>query len=246
MVKQAFWFAKKELKYHVTAMISTALFVVFVGIIAALHLEDAVHTIFVSDTTTYSRFVLDFLFIGLTPTFGAIFFAKPYLTFRTIKEDPYGKRMAFFRALPIPVKTLALSRTIIMLTTLVTLSIVFYTTITITVQTSFFTILSPEKYIIFILIWFGFALMLAGFNPFVEYGTSGKALFIIPSIVLIPIIITIIVIYQIFDLGIVETVFLAIDKLGWIVAVIAILLGILGSYIWNKLLTKRLLKRDYL
>ncbi|WP_167577678.1 hypothetical protein [Ammoniphilus sp. YIM 78166] len=66
--------------------------------------------------------MLDILFVITTLSLGAIFMSGPYLSFRTIKEDPFNKRMAMLRSLPIPVSVLSLSRMIMMLITLIVTS----------------------------------------------------------------------------------------------------------------------------
>src|SRR5690606_6010146 len=103
---------------------------------------------------------------------------RPYMSFAAFKEDPFNKRMAMYRSLPISLHAIVLSRTLLMLTTLFLVSTVFYLVLTLGLVnvTDFFTYISPLEYGYFIVFWGGYALALGGYNTFIEYGTNGKIL----------------------------------------------------------------------
>lgn len=245
MFQQAFWLAKKELKSQWVGIALTLVVTIFFALITATLLDQSVRKLFGTEATFYNHTLLDIIFIVLTPSFAAIFMSRPYLNFQAIKDDPYSKRMALFRSLPIPLKTLSLSRTLIMVVTLIIMSSAFYITVTFALPDHFFQFLTPREYLIFILFWFGYALVVGGINPFIEYGTNGKVLHIVPWVFIVGFLITVFIFYNLVGQGIVETVLILIKNHGWPLAVLSLFVGVIGSYVWNKLLTIRLARRDY-
>lgn len=246
MIHQTIWLVKKELKYHRTPFFFTMVVTVIFGMLGASFLEPATRHLFGAESVYYPKFAADILFIFATPSFGALFISGPYLSYRTIKDDPFTKRMAFFRSLPIPVHVLANSRTIIMLIILAILSVIYYLTIVFSVPASFFDYFSIGEFLIFSLLWFGYGLALAGMNPFLEYGTNGKMLHLAPFIFLGICMAAIFPFYFLSEYTIVEASLLAVKTYRWPVALIALGVGIVGSIFWKKLLVNRLRNRDYL
>lgn len=245
MFRQAMWLAKKEIKYHWVALLFTAMATVFIALFTANFLRQSVLKVFGADLLKYNHVFLDLVFIIITISFAAIFMSSPYLNYRTIKDDPFSKRMAFLRSLPISVPILAFSRTLVMLITLLIMTSTFYITLAIALPESFFELFTPFEFIIFILFWFGYSLALGGVNPFIEYGTNGKVLWLFPFIIILAFFIIEFIYYYLIGQGIVESLLLFIKNFGWPVGFISLIIGVLGCYIWNKMLTIRLMKRDY-
>ncbi|WP_096200199.1 hypothetical protein [Bacillus sp. FJAT-45350] len=246
MLQQAFWLAKKELKSQWGAIALTLVVTIFFALLSATLLDQSVRKLFGTETTFYNHTLLDIIFLVLTPSFAAVYMSRPYLNIQTIKDDPFSKRMALFRSLPIPVTTLSLSRTLLMVVTLIIMSFAFYLTITISLPSNFFELMTTVEYLIFILFWLGYALAIGGINPFIEYGTNGKVLHLVPWVFIVVFLITIFIFYNLVGQGIVETVLVLIKSHGWPLAAISLFVGVCGSFIWNKLLTIRLSRRDYL
>jgi hypothetical protein len=245
LMKDAWWLARKELHFYKVPLGFSVIVTIFFAAMTSWSLEQSILNVFHPETAMDKFIFVDIMFVLITPALGAIFMSGPYLTFRTMKEDPFSKRMAFFRSLPIPVNVLSLSRTMIMLITLFLLTFAFYTTITIVLHDLIFDYLTVGEYLSFILMWLGYAAALGGFNPYVEYGTNGKVLHVIPYVLIILLACVSLLFYKMVDKGIVESsVLLAID-IGWPIALLFVFIGIAGSVIWNTLLTKRLAKRDY-
>lgn len=245
MLKQAFWLAKKEIKYHRLSLLFTLLVTIFFALITSVLLDESVQKTFGPDIMHYNFFLLDVIFFIFTVSLSANFMSGPYLSFRAIKEDPFSKRMAMLRTLPIPVPVLSLSRILMMLMTLLVLSSVFYGTLAIALPEQFFQHIGPVEFVVFILFWFGCALILGGLNPFIEYGTSGKVLHLTPYIYFVIMAVIFTAFYQLFDIGLVEMILLGVKSNGWTLALFSLLPGIVACFLWNKILTIRLLKRDY-
>lgn len=246
MWKDSWWLVGKELKLQRLAFVSTILVTFLLSFFASLAFIPFLEQAVTPQGFDYpKRFVLDLIFVGLTPTFSAIYMSSPYLSFRSFKEDPFGKRMAVYRALPVPVEVLARSRMLLMLVTLVSLSIVFYTTMIILASLVILQTLPFTDIIIFILIWFGYAIAAGGLNTFIECGTNGKVLWLFPTIFLTLFVVIAIMTYNTTGIGIVEWSFSLAQRHGWLAAAASLLLGAVCSFATYKILKTRLRVRDY-
>lgn len=246
MFQQAFWLTKNEIKTQWVAIALTVAATIVIALITSIFFEQSYRNLFGGDRT-YDRYaILDMFFLLITPSFGAIFMSRPYLTFQTIKEDPFSKRMALFRSLPIPVTTLSLSRILLMLVILFMMSFTFYLTITIALPSEFFEHVTTLEYLVFILFWFGYSLTIAGINPFIEFGTNGKILHLVPWILVVAFFVMLFTYYNQVEQGIVETILILTKNYGWPLALTSIFVGVCATFVWNKLLIFRLRRRDYL
>ncbi|WP_456274794.1 hypothetical protein [Bacillus sp. AK031] len=245
MIKDAWWLARKELFFHKIPLGFSVLVTIFFAVMTSFSLEQSIENVAYPETAEDQFFFIDFVFVLITPGLAAIFMSGPYLSFRSMKEDPFSKRMAFLRSLPIPVHVLSLSRTIMMIITLFILSLAFYTTITIALHDQLFDYLTLKEYLTFIGMWLGYAAAIGGFNPYIEYGTNGKVLHSVPYVLIVLIIFLSFLFYKVVKQGIVESTILLSMNQGWPIASLFLIIGIAGIVLWNILLTKRLARRDY-
>jgi len=249
LFKDAVWLAKKEYKHHWMDVILTFLICMFIGSIVGLILADSSNRVlFTVNSISVNRFILDLFFIGAAPAFATLFMSKPYLSFKAAKNDPYGKRMAVLRSLPIPVSVLALSRTFLMLSTLAVMSFAFFgtmATVILVFSNGILEVFTVDEFFVFIFVWLGFMLALGGMNPYIEYGTNGKALHILPHIFIGLFIIVEIIFYNYFSQGMVEASIVLVKDIGWPLALFSVVIGVICCYGWNKLLKRRLENRDY-
>ncbi|XQY93802.1 hypothetical protein ACNRWW_10535 [Metabacillus sp. HB246100] len=246
MVRDAIWLAYKELQFHRVPLLISIIVTFFYAGLTSFHLDQSLVNVISKETITDRYIIIDLLFIIITPSLAAIFMSKPYISFSTIKEDPYSKRMAIYRSLPISINTLALSRTIVMIFTLVLLSIAFYSILTFSLSDTIFTYYSISEYLIFICIWLGYALALGGSNTFIEYGTNGKFLHLFPYLLLTFLLLVFFLYYTFVEKGIVEQTILLSKNIGWPIAIFSLFIGMVGCIFWHTLLTKRLSKKDFM
>ena len=245
MVKDAWWLAKKELQFNKIPLAFSMLVTIFFGAMASLEFTQTIQNVVNPESAKDNFLFIDILFVLVTPALAAIFMASPYLSYRAIKEDPFSKRMAFYRSLPIPVEALALSRMMVMVVTLLMLSFVFYGTIILATYDQLFELVTIKEFAIFITIWLGYALTLGGMNPYIEYGTNGKVLHLFPYIFFTIVGVGAFLIYFILGIGIVETTLSLSINIGWSISLFFLIIGLLGFSFWNSLLTKRLSTKDY-
>ena len=245
MWKEAWWLVGKEMKFQWRAFVSTGIATVFISLIVVSSFVPYAGDFNGQSALVQHWFLIDLIFVGITPAFAALFMSSPYLSVRTIKEDPFGKRMAVYRSLPIPIDVLSRSRVLLMLITLVIMSTLFYGTFLILLPDSIFAVISIREIVLFILTWFGYAAAMGGLNAYIEFGTNGKVLWIFPFIFMLLFLAAEIVFHQMVDSGIVEWSLFLVRDYGLPAVVISLLLGILGCIATNIMLKKRLLKKDY-
>ncbi|SHG33694.1 LTA synthase family protein [Ornithinibacillus halophilus] len=251
MISEAFWLAKKEFRHQWIGFVSTILVTILMGILVSGFLLSGAEGQFIQfriESTLFNHLFLDLIFIGMAPSFAAVFMSKPYLSYREAKDDPHGQRMAVLRSLPIPVSVLALSRTIFMLITLIILSVTFFGTILIFILgiSNSFDLMTTGNLIIFLIFWFGYMLALGGMSPYIEFGTGGRIIHVLPYVFLGLFLVGQFTFYKYFGQGIVEKIIVLVEEIGWPIAIISLFVGVMCTIGWNKLLKKRLMNRDYL
>lgn len=243
MWKDAWWLTKKEINMQLPGIIATFLAAVFIGILTTQYLNNVLNSIFNNYEAPLNYFVLDLIFLGITPSFAAVFMSKPYTQFQTMKNDPFGKRLAMYRSLPISIDILTGSRILFMLLILSMNHLLFYGVIYLALPGDVSPL--PNQLWLFPLFWFGYALLLGGVNQFMESGTNGKGLFIFSFSYLLFLIIAIIIVQHYWSISIVAASIILIANYPVMSVSISFLCGIGGCFVLSKLLKKRLLMRDY-
>lgn len=238
MLKQAVWLARKEIKYFMPAFIFTLITVAVLGLFVSLLVQHFI------DTRAKTIF-LDYLFVAALPSFGALFMSGPYLSFRAIKDNPFVKRLTFYRTLPISVPVLALSRMLFMLFILVCFTTLFFIFLNLGLSLQNVQGFSRESYLMFALFWFGYILALGGMNPLVEYGTNGKFLHIYPYLFVFLSFVVVIANYIVYRRGFVEWSIFTLSSYGWLPVVFMNIIGITMFLLFTRLLTRRLASREY-
>lgn len=241
MWKEAWWLAVRELKYQWKAILATLLFTVFIAL-----LTSELFTYLIQSKDTYRLYLLDVIFLGLTPSLATLFISKPYLSFSTISDDPFTKRIAFFRLLPIPIEVLSRSRMIFTMLLLVMMSLFFYTVIFLTlplqIPEPFFT---SNEFLKFALFWFGYALALSGFMPFLEFGLNSRMFFILQFVIAAVLAIGLLSLYPMTEKGIIAWSFYLLKDWGWNAVILSWLIGTISVWGWKCALHHRFMYRDY-
>ncbi|QHT59613.1 hypothetical protein GXP70_06370 [Paenibacillus lycopersici] len=118
---------------------------------------------------------VDFLYLTLMPIMG---FLMNRNTLNCWNRDPYTRRLAYYRTLPISWNTIVVSR---MLQHAIVLTIVFAFYFTLQYLLSGFMReqLAVGDYVLFVLIWYGYALMAGATYIFFELTLKGNAYIIV-------------------------------------------------------------------
>ncbi|SHN30496.1 hypothetical protein [Gracilibacillus kekensis] len=246
MWKDSWWLAKKELSFQFPGILLTLLATIIIAFFTVPQLDALVREMYSNETLYWNPFLLDLIFLGVTPSFSALFVWGPYLSLRTIKEDPFGKRMALYRSLPISMDVLIRSRILSMLVIFIIMSSAFYTIIFLMLPDSFFYNVEASQFLRFALTWFGYALVLGSVNTYIEFGTNGRVLYIFPLLFLIVIVLVRVACSNIWNMGVVEASILLVSRYSNIIVIATIILGVLGCVTISRMLKKRLLTRDFI
>ncbi len=245
MYKRAFKLVKTEIRMLFPAYILTFAVTVLLGLFSITFLKELINTL-AGYQNHFNGVSVDILFVFLSPCLSIVFLSSPYLSLKTLKEDPFGKRIALFRTMPVPIKVLTKSRMLLMLITLLILSTTFYTTIVIGIRDIYHLVFTTQQLVSFLLFWFGFSLTIGGLNVYIESGTNGKMLYIFSFLYSLTIVSFIIVFNLNTKNSVVEKVAEWTQQYDWMPSVVMIIIGLLSYNIWGIILQKRLSKRDYL
>ncbi|WP_154666009.1 hypothetical protein [Paenibacillus pinihumi] len=242
-LRYAFIMAWNELKPRLYSLLLTVLFAIMLGYVCGGAVAAAIEGRMLAKDL-YNTFYTDLLLLAMPATLGALSFSKEYLSWSTLTDDPFLKRLSFYRMWAIPVKVISWSRMIHML-------ICFTATMTgfmiMFIQTSwpvFSEFVSLWGYITYLLMLVGYALAINGIHPLFEFGTKGITLVIVSAGTIVLLIGVAFLLQHVLGKPVyVAMMELVQHNLFW-PAALALIAGFAGVWIFQWSLTKRLLKRD--
>ncbi|KPV60217.1 hypothetical protein QJ48_06815 [Paenibacillus sp. A3] len=171
--------AWNELKHKYIALLANVLFSALIGFFLA---HDMVRALVGDERGSMQpgvSFPVDLWLIAVVPTLGALAFSREYLSFSyLVSEEPFLKRLRFFRMWAIPPKVIAWSRMLYMMMCLGTSLLVFVSVFVASSWSALLGKLSVAEYAAFVFVWIGYAFAVSGINPYLEFGTNGKAILI--------------------------------------------------------------------
>ncbi|MGF9914252.1 hypothetical protein ABEX47_21685 [Paenibacillus ehimensis] len=177
--------AWNELKHRYIALLANVLFSALIGFFLA---HDMVRTLAGGSMQPGVSFPVDLWLIAVVPTLGALAFSREYISFSyLVSEEPFLKRLRFFRMWAIPLKVVAWSRMLYM-TMCLGISLLVLVSVFVTVSgPALLGVLSVAEYAAFVFVWVGYAFAVGSINPYLEFGTTGKAILIgsFPAVLLI-------------------------------------------------------------
>jgi MFS family permease len=232
-IQHVWWLTKHELKTRWLSILLTVVGTVFFGIIAGSLMHDYIGR----GNAFWSH---DFVFIFCISSLGSLFVSKEYTSWGTIREEPFLKRQAFFRSLPIPLKVLARGRMLFTLIVLLIMSIVFWSTAYIVLWGMDSSLLNMFDPIYFTLFWFGFALIFSGLVPFMEFGMRAKVWMVMYFFSAFIIIFIVIGFYLLTGMWIFEVAFTAVNMYGVWPGIVTVACGAVSCAVWVRLLEKKM------
>ncbi|RXZ81679.1 hypothetical protein EBB07_13560 [Paenibacillaceae bacterium] len=239
----AFRMAWSELKYKYVSLLMTVLFSCLIGYLCAEAVKAAMLGN-LSASDHYKRYFADFLLIAISPSLGALSFSREYMSWTTMADEPFMRRLRFFRMWAIPVNVIAWSRIIYMLicfgAALVSFLAVFVTISWPTLA----ELWSPAEYASYLLVWIGYAVALNGINPFIEYGSNGKVVFLGTTSMILISFGAIYLLHRLLGKPIYVWVIEIVKVNPFWPAVISIVVGLLGLLFFQRALANKLTKRD--
>lgn len=220
---------KRELPAYVFAFVLTVLF----GLFSA--------TFFINKDFNIS---LDIFYLLLIPVIG-LAQSRAYFSYRYLISDPFTQRLFFLQSLPISVNAIVLSRFLLLgLSHIGNLSL--FLVLPYIAAESYRALLSPGQFILFMLIWFGYSLILGSMYHYLELSTSGQTLFwwgFGLTLFLAVIVLVVSTILQAFDTSIVLFT-LRLAQGGSLYPLLIFVTGIAGAFLWKTATQNRIEKRD--
>lgn len=245
MSKEIWWILRNEMKLLWPAYLLTLAFTFFLGLAASITFGELTDLLS-NEESDLGRILLDNILVIFTPCLATIYMSRPYRELRTIREDPFGKRLALYRTMPIPVNILAKSRMWLMLMTLLTLSLAFFGSLTLFLPEVFFLEVSMGQLQLFFLFWFGYALALGACIVYIEFGTNGKVLYLAFFAFAFGAEVLIVTYNMAAGRSVGETVLSWISRSGAWLPLLSLAAGAVTFQVMERVLQNRLARRDYL
>ncbi|MFB9325653.1 hypothetical protein ACFFSY_06920 [Paenibacillus aurantiacus] len=122
-----------------------------------------------------AAFPIDFLMLSLLPNMG---FIMNRTVFSYWKTNPYTRKLAYWRTLPIGFQSIVLYR-MLQLVAMIAIVGIYFFGIEYAFVAEFREMLSFGQYLLFALFWMGYALLVASTYMFAEQCYSGRTYFIV-------------------------------------------------------------------
>ncbi|MFS0725373.1 hypothetical protein [Paenibacillus sp. 1P07SE] len=165
-----------EFKARIVTLILTFIVSSLVGWMFGSHVARAVTEQQIGSTDWLQLISpLDFVLLALLPWLGSQTFTKEYMFWSTGFDEPYLKRLRFYRMWAIPTDVIAWSRVLHMLICFAVAMIGFCSMFLFASLPDLGNLWSAGDYAVFLMLWIGFALIFNALNPYLEFGFSGKA-----------------------------------------------------------------------
>ncbi|WP_010274904.1 hypothetical protein [Paenibacillus senegalensis] len=176
-LKSSWQLVINELKPNYLALLGNVLLTACFGYILGQVMVEAVngrqlHKVF---NIVYPGDMFTFLWL---PAIGTLFVSKEYLSWSMLTDDPFLKKMKFYRMWAIPLHVVVWGRILNMLVCLIASFIGFAAVFTLASWPELSGQLSLSAYTSYILVLFGYTAALAGINPYLEFAFNGKALLV--------------------------------------------------------------------
>jgi accessory gene regulator protein AgrB len=238
MIKDALWLTKKQWAYTKFGFAFTILFYAAYGGLGGMFSED-----WLSDMEIFTGIMID-LTIVIFMSMNGFVFSKGYFNNQYWKTDTFTKKLAMLRSLPIPVESLAMSRSIqiAIMSPVLTLTffIVFYAT------SDWARSLPLSTFISFVVVCFALGNASSCWFVIQEWSRSGKRYFISSCIVVALILAIVIPVTLLSKVHLFAGLTEAVSKpAGWLWAVLALALAV-ATHAWMQLRLRRILRqRDF-
>lgn len=156
---------------------------VFASVLIALVTVEALMRFERGDISEYTALtflnVADLLLLAALPALGALSFSREYMSWNSLTDEPFLKRLRFYRMWAIPLSVIAWSRMLYMLLCFAISMIVFlavFVAVGCTVLSDTWPLVDLLS---FALVWIGYAAAISGLNPFLEYGAKARMIHVV-------------------------------------------------------------------
>ncbi|NBD23913.1 hypothetical protein [Paenibacillus glycinis] len=182
----------------------------------------------------------NFLYMTLLPNMAFILNRS---VFHYWSRDPYSRRLAYWRTLPISWNAIVLSR-MLQLCIVLTIVSVFFFTVQYALLNELRELMAPSEYIVYALVWYGYALTLGATYAFFEQTLGGKAYLAVCHGYLIFYLLIGVVLWRT-DTDLLYRTIEASRAHEWAWPVVSLLLGAAATVLIGLLIRKQLAKRNF-
>lgn len=170
-MSQALWLALTELRKRWIGFSAGIVFAVFLGLMTGALLNGYLND---PEKANLNDLLVDYLLVGVLPALGIVGFSREYLSWSSLREDPFLKRLGFLRMWPIPLSVIVWSRLIHSLINYVAGTFAMFAAMTTVGWTGYVSQWGLPLYGFFLLFWFGYGLALSGLFTCLESGIRFK------------------------------------------------------------------------
>lgn len=170
--RNAWWLAGREARRAWAGYLLTAGATLLIGLFASV-LAEIAYVDRPRANPRLNNYLVDMMFLLILANLGQPWLGGDYYQ---VWRDPFSQRLAFLRALPIPLRELVLSRVLRLVATLVLLAPLFFLPLY-RFSEDLRARIDPSHFLTFAAIWCGWGLLMGGLGLYLEWATSGKALF---------------------------------------------------------------------
>ncbi|MBW7476889.1 hypothetical protein K0T92_19410 [Paenibacillus oenotherae] len=165
----AMYIFRNEMRQSWIGVVITVLFFIYVGLIITPNINEMI-----MDKGEDLSWIGDSLYLLLVPFMG---FLMNRTIFRYRTDDPFTRKITYFRTLPISLNAIVLARMIQSIAVSVPVAVFFYTFQYI-ISDELNTLLSVDQYMYFVFFWFGYSIIGGCIYVYIEQAYNGKIYFI--------------------------------------------------------------------
>lgn len=192
-------------------------------------------------------FSIDVLIIMILPFLGSLYLSKEYFAFNTmVSNEPFVKRLQFYRMWAIPLQTIAWSRMFYMMICLAVSFIGFLLTFITITWSAYSQLWGIGNYVIFIIVLISYAVALGGLTPYFEFAAKGSRILIGQTLYMLLALFLAIVSNILTERPLHLWTIQFADSYPWLVAGIAIFTAVFGVIWFQRLLVIGLQRKEFM
>lgn len=159
-----------EMRQSWIGILITMLFFAYLSLIMIPGLNELLAQ---EQSDTNIGWLADFLYLTLLPIMS---FLMNRSVFRHRTDDPFTRKLAYLKTMPISMNAIVISRMMLMISVLIPVSAFFFT-LQYLLTEKLNEMLSIDQYLIFVFIWIGYSIITGCAFVYVEQAYSGKVYF---------------------------------------------------------------------
>lgn len=242
-MRQAFQIAWSELKPKSASLLATFLMPAMIGYLFGQSVVQTVHG--QMEPRLFNLFYsADLVIMAVLPALGTLYFSKEYMSWSMLSDEPFLKKLKFYRMWAIPLRVVVWSRMINMLICLVGGIIGFVALFVATSWPAVSQHWDLGTYLCYLSVWLGYAVAMNGMNPYMEFALSGRRLLFVTFAAVIAFVVLVSLAQWLLGMPIYVWVMEVVEQAPVRTAGLSLVAGFAGLWLFKSILTSRLTHRD--